>query len=264
METSKTLYEDGEYLLVRSDGDAFLCIGDNSYKLSDHPYEPCLYIRIAHGTWVTLHNSFTVKTICETALSNGTVTTVSGHAYDMPGILRLLRKTIEISQASVDITYVEALCFMDILEEHGAISEETAIDLRTFGMQNPNVMNTLLHSKKAAVTNDARYYIPGPGCAESRRPDAGGERFSRVISNQVRFGCGYRTVSGQRQYFAWHGYPNRNDDYITYAEICEAEYEQIQKECPREIIADRDTAERFRRKYVDGHPVIKEGWNVFV
>ena len=26
--------------------------------------------------------------------------------------------------------------------------------------------------------------------------------YFRVISNQVRFGCGYRTVDGIRQYFA--------------------------------------------------------------
>ena len=45
----------------------------------------------------------------------------------------------------------------------------------------------------------------------------------RVISNQVRFGCGYRTVDGKKQYFAWHGYPNRNDDYITTSEISERE-----------------------------------------
>ena len=41
----------------------------------------------------------------------------------------------------------------------------------------------------------------------------------RVISNQVRFGCGYRTVEGRTQYFAWHGVPSRNDDYITTTEI---------------------------------------------
>ena len=40
-----------------------------------------------------------------------------------------------------------------------------------------------------------------------------GRRFFRVISNQVRFGCGFRTVEGRKQYFAWHGYPNRNDVY---------------------------------------------------
>ena len=59
----------------------------------------------------------------------------------------------------------------------------------------------------------------------------------RVISNQVRFGCGYRTIDGKRQYFAWHGYPDRNSDYFT------------------------EKAEVFRNKYVDGHPVILEGWD---
>ena len=87
------------------------------------------------------------------------------------------------------------------------------------------------------------------------------ERSFRVISNQVRFGCGYRTVEGRRQYFAWHGYPNRNDDFFTTAEISEKEYEQIGREYPGEISADRETAKEFRNKYVDGHPVLLEGWN---
>ena len=83
----------------------------------------------------------------------------------------------------------------------------------------------------------------------------------RVISNQVRFGCGYRLVDGRRQYFAWHGYPDRNDDYITTSEISEEEFRQIAKEYPHEIIANRDKAQRFRDKYIEGHPVIMEGLN---
>ena len=90
--------------------------------------------------------------------------------------------------------------------------------------------------------------------------DNNGYRF-RVISNQVRFGCGYRTVNGKRQYFAWHGVPNRNDDYFTTSEINKSEYDEICAAYPEEIVADRDTAERFRNKYVDGHPVLLEGWN---
>ena len=82
-----------------------------------------------------------------------------------------------------------------------------------------------------------------------------------VISNQVRFGCGWRTVDGKRQYYAWHGLPSRNDDYITTVEISEAEYRQIRKEYPKQIIADRKTADCFRKKYVDGHPVLLEDWN---
>ena len=83
----------------------------------------------------------------------------------------------------------------------------------------------------------------------------------RLISNQVRFGCGYRTIDGKIQYFAWHGYPNRNDDYITTCEISKDEYDNICKEYPKEICADRKTAEVFRNKYIEGHFVILEGWN---
>ncbi len=88
------------------------------------------------------------------------------------------------------------------------------------------------------------------------------EVYFRLISNLVRFGCGYRTIASGRQYYAWHGFPSRNDDYITYAEISAAEFRQIETEYPRQIDADRDTADRFRRKYVDGHNVLREGWNV--
>ena len=83
--------------------------------------------------------------------------------------------------------------------------------------------------------------------------------FFRVISNQVRFGCGYRTFEGRRQYFAWHGYPNGNSDYFTTSEISEEEFNEINKKYPKEIIANREAAEVFRNRYVDNHPIILEG-----
>ena len=87
------------------------------------------------------------------------------------------------------------------------------------------------------------------------------DSYFRVISNQVRFGYGFKTVDGQRLYFAWHGYPNRNDDFFTTSEISESEFDEIGREYPEEISADRETAEAFRNKYVDHHPVLLEGWN---
>ena len=62
--------------------------------------------------------------------------------------------------------------------------------------------------------------------------------FFRVISNQVRFGCGYRTVNGRRQYFAWHGYPNRDSDYFTTAEISESEFNEINEKYNGEMIEE--------------------------
>ena len=86
----------------------------------------------------------------------------------------------------------------------------------------------------------------------------------RLISNQVRFGCGYRTIDGKRQYFAWHGYPSRNDDFFNTSEISESEFEEINRLYPEEIVAERKTAEVFRQKYVNGHTVILEGWNMLL
>ena len=77
----------------------------------------------------------------------------------------------------------------------------------------------------------------------------------------MRFGCGYRTINGNKQFFAWHGFPNRNDDYITTAEISQDEFDKLNGEYPKELNADRETAELFRNKYVEGHPIILEGWN---
>ena len=51
--------------------------------------------------------------------------------------------------------------------------------------------------------------------------------YFRTISNQVRFGYGFRMVEGKRQFFAWHGYPDRNSDYITTSEITEEEFDEL-------------------------------------
>ena len=55
--------------------------------------------------------------------------------------------------------------------------------------------------------------------------------------------------------------PSRNDDCIMTSDISRTEFKRIRQEYPNDISADRETAELFRNKYVEGHPVILEGWN---
>lgn len=45
-----------------------------------------------------------------------------------------------------------------------------------------------------------------------------------LISNQCRFGYGFRTKEGSKQYFAFHGIPRGNSDYFTNVQISEDEY----------------------------------------
>ena len=85
--------------------------------------------------------------------------------------------------------------------------------------------------------------------------------YLRVISKGIRFGYGWRMYMERKQFFAWYGSPNRNDDYITTTEISEEEYAQIGTEYSDDIVANLETANLFRQKYIEGHTVILEGWN---
>ena len=260
-ESLETIYQDGDPLLGKYEEQYYLFNGEQSCRLSDYPDEPCLYIKAAPGIFITIHHSFTLDELCRAAKTNGTIKMITGDEYDMQGICMLLRKTLTLSMESVDIGYLEGCCFMDYLKECGATSEETAVPLSDRGIYEPNVMYPFLQSEQVSRTNDARYYIvKSPEKGRTDMP-ADTSRFLRVISNQVRFGCGYREVNGKRQYFAWHGFPNRNDDNITISEISQTEFDMISKEYPQELDADRETAELFRNKYVEGHPIILEGWN---
>ena len=158
-ESLETIYQDGDLLLGKYEGQYYLFKGEQPYLLAGHPYEPCLYIKAAQGILITVHNSFTLDELCRAAETNGTIKMITGDEYDMQGICMLLRKALTLSKESVDIGYLEGRCFMDYLEERGATSEESAVPLTDSGIDNPNVMNPFLHSKKVKRTNDARYYL---------------------------------------------------------------------------------------------------------
>ena len=56
----ETIYQDGDLLLKKEEGQYYLIKGEQSYQLSDHSYELCLYIETEQGFSVTIHNSFTL------------------------------------------------------------------------------------------------------------------------------------------------------------------------------------------------------------
>ena len=247
------IYQEDCLTFGELEGTYYLVTDEGTCRLSDLIREPGLYIELTGAKMITMHNAFTVKDMCDAARENKTITLVSGNDYNIEGLIKLIRKAIVLAMDNVDASYVEGQCFMDFMKEKGADSPETAVSLEDAGLKS-SMLYPLIHSRKIKETSEGKYYLRDP----EKEPD---ERFGRVISNNVRFGYGYRPFEGRRQYYAWHGYPNRNDDYFTTVEITEKEFRQIEMEYPGEISADRATAEIFRDKYVEGHPVIYEGWN---
>lgn len=76
------VYRDGRYLLGFKNGYGFIGIDGKEYKLSCHPYEPCLYITDEDGRLTAVHNSFDPEHVI-TAFSKGAlVTSITGFEYD--------------------------------------------------------------------------------------------------------------------------------------------------------------------------------------
>ena len=260
-EALNVLYEDDKLVFGEADGRFWLLTGDISYRLTDYPEKRCLYLKGSDRSMTTILHCFTLTELCWLIRTGETLTMVSGSVRDVRGIFKLIHKAFELSMPSVDTGFLEVHCYIDYMREHGAVSAQTAVDRRDGGIEDPALLTPFIDARIIGNTLKGRYYLRNPGEEETARTQDQ-NFYNRVLSNQVRFGAGYRRVLDELQYFAWHGYPNRNDDFITYAQISEEEYEQINREYPQKIDADRDTAERFREKYVNGHEVLLEGWNV--
>lgn len=160
-ESFELLYWDGDLQLVKYNGETYLHVGEQMYKVTSSPYEPCLYLEAEDGTCITIHNAITVIEFCRLAEENDSTLMITGNRYDIQGVCRLLRKALTLWK-SVDMTYLEECCFLDYLAEHGAISEETAISLKGSVIRNPHMLNSFLHCKKIYRTDDGRYYSGNP------------------------------------------------------------------------------------------------------
>lgn len=160
MEKEKAaVYRQGDLTLLKSEGTYCMTIKDQSFQITDHPYEPYLRISGNDGTDIVIHNAFTADELYRTAKTDGCIGMITGNIYDMRGISALLTKAVSLHKGSFDTGYLEGLCFMDILAERGAFSAETTADLSFCGMKNPKMMNPFVHAKKVCRKDGMKFWL---------------------------------------------------------------------------------------------------------
>ena len=83
----------------------------------------------------------------------------------------------------------------------------------------------------------------------------------RLIGGNRRFGNGYfKADDGHTVYYAFYGFPNRNDDYFYNAEISHEEFYEIESryDC---VFSGDDRGEGFYEKYIQNHNILLKGEN---
>lgn len=96
------VYRDAQYTLGLQDGEPYLIAGAKTYRLSCHPYEPCLYITGADGRMTVVHNAFDPYAVIETVRSGQTFTSVTGRRYDAGAFCRLVASCAGAGELSID------------------------------------------------------------------------------------------------------------------------------------------------------------------
>lgn len=80
-----------------------------SYELTDHPYEPCLYLIKDGRIVLTLHNAFTVQTLADRFQNGETVTAVNEKSYTEEAFCRVLEAALESGRTETDFPFAAAL-----------------------------------------------------------------------------------------------------------------------------------------------------------
>lgn len=80
-----------------------------TYELSDHPYEPCIYIRRDGRLVCTLHNAFTVYDLPEWFAEGKKLTAIDGKKYDEKGFCKVLADAIDSGRGEMDFTFAAGL-----------------------------------------------------------------------------------------------------------------------------------------------------------
>lgn len=84
------VYSDADYTLGWMDGTVYLTAGGRGFRLSGHPFEPCLYITDEKGNLSIVHHSFEPSSILEAFCEGRPVTSVTGRRYSARDFCRMV------------------------------------------------------------------------------------------------------------------------------------------------------------------------------
>ncbi|MBQ6552932.1 MAG: hypothetical protein IJL83_04900 [Clostridia bacterium] len=95
-------YRDGRYALGSKDGCPYLAADGRAYKLTCHPYEPCLYVTGEDGFTTAVHNAFDPSALLDIFRGGGTTASITGREYDARDFCRMVEYAAGMGNIGID------------------------------------------------------------------------------------------------------------------------------------------------------------------
>lgn len=102
MKKDTVVYSEGRYVLGMEEGLPFLGIDGKKYRLTCHPYEPCLYITDEKGQLTAVHNAFDPASVLHSFAKGQTVTSITGREYDAGDFCRMVEYAAGLLNIQID------------------------------------------------------------------------------------------------------------------------------------------------------------------
>ena len=99
---TRIVYQDEHYTLGEDEGIPYLIADGKTYKLSCHPYEPCLYITDESGFKTAVHNAFDPSSVLWSFRNGRTITSITGFEYDAKDFCRMVEYASDLVNAGID------------------------------------------------------------------------------------------------------------------------------------------------------------------
>ena len=117
------VYHDEKYTLGQKNKEPYLVANGKKFKLSCHPYEPCLYITDESGFMSVVHNAFDPFDVLKAFFYGECISSITGFEYDAKDFCRM----VEYAADKVDIgfDYAEKV-FGDRPKKKATAGEEEA------------------------------------------------------------------------------------------------------------------------------------------
>lgn len=80
-----------------------------TFELTDHPYEPCLYISDAEKIVCTLHTAFTTRELIAAFSKGESVKAINWKDYDEKALCKVLAAALDSGREQLDYTYAAKL-----------------------------------------------------------------------------------------------------------------------------------------------------------
>ena len=102
MEQDAVVWRGERYTLFEEDGGPRLIAGARRYRLSCHPYGPCLYITDEAGNLTAVHNAFDPSAVLESFRQGRPVRSITGREYDAKDFCRMVESAAGMGNINID------------------------------------------------------------------------------------------------------------------------------------------------------------------